>query len=273
MKKAALIISVYKNTRFLRAVLDALRFQTEQNFELIITEDGNDPTMQMFIENYPFHHPHLHLTQEDLGWRKNKALNNAIRAASAPWLIFIDGDCILHPRFIEMHLRYAEKNTILAGKRVKLNSTLTDWLLHDINNLHLMPGKIRKYLFKKAAQLRFIEEGIFINPDRWLGFIPRMRKLNRLKGCNMSFSKEAIEAINGFDEDYVNPAVGEDADITWRFKSAGYHFQSLRNLAVQYHLYHPENWSDQSINLQLMQDKQSRNEYICQNGLTPINSK
>ena len=54
----------------------------------------------------------------------------------------------------------------------------------------------------------------------------------------MSFSKAAILEINGFDEDYIRPAIGEDIDLTWRFIAAGYHLVAARNLAVQYHLYH-----------------------------------
>lgn len=267
MSKASLIISVYKNSRFLRAVLDALAFQTEQDFEIIITEDGNDPTMKVFIETYHFRQPCQHLTQEDAGWRKNRALNRAITASHAPWIIIIDGDCILHPRFIEMHLRYAGQNFILAGKRVKLNPAFTELLLHDINNLTDLPRRLRKFLLKKMPQLLYPEEGFFINPDGFFGFIPRIRSMKMLKGCNMSFPREAIEAINGFDEDYVRPAVGEDIDLTWRFRAAGYKIRSLRNLSVQYHLYHPENWSDQTHNLQLMKDKQAANSFYCKNGL------
>ena len=83
----------------------------------------------------------------------------------------------------------------------------------------------------------------------------------------MSFSKAAIEAINGFDEEYILPAIGEDIDLTWRFLAAGFRMVSARNLAVQYHLYHKENWTDQSENIQIMERKQRANEYICKQGL------
>jgi len=54
----------------------------------------------------------------------------------------------------------------------------------------------------------------------------------------MSFSKKAIIAINGFDEDYILPAIGEDIDLSWRFIQAGFKHKSVRNMAVQYHLHH-----------------------------------
>ena len=112
--KASLIIAIYNNIRFLKAVLDSLQLQTEKDFEIIIAEDGETPAVKEFIDAYNFKQSWQHLTQKDEGWRKNQALNLAIRAAKAEWLIFIDGDCIPHPRFIEMHLRYAGEQNILA---------------------------------------------------------------------------------------------------------------------------------------------------------------
>ncbi|MDD4728714.1 MAG: glycosyltransferase [Dysgonamonadaceae bacterium] len=265
--KASLIISVYKNVPFLKAVLDSLKFQTVKDFEIIISEDGNDIKMKSFIENYPFEQPYQHIWQEDLGWRKNKCLNNAIKAAKADWLIFIDGDCILHERFIEMHLLYAKEDVILAGKRVKLDEPSSLFLLENSSHLLRMQQKLKRKLIFGKGETAFLEEGFFISPKGFLWFIPRFRRNNRLLGCNMSFSKKAIYAINGFDEDYILPAVGEDADLTWRFKAVGYHLFSLRNLAIVYHLNHPTSWISQDENLIKYHDKINKNEFVCKNGL------
>ena len=110
--KATLIISVYKDTRALRAVLDSLKRQTEQNIEVLISEDGEDAQMAAFIQQYDFPWPMQHLTQADEGWRKERALNRAVLAAKNEWLIFIDGDCVLHPRFIEWHVRLQQRGVM-----------------------------------------------------------------------------------------------------------------------------------------------------------------
>lgn len=267
--KASLIISVYKNTTALKSVLDSLKDQTFKDFEIVISEDGNSPEMKNFLASYPFEQTWQHLTQEDLGWRKNRALNRAILAAKADQLVFIDGDCVLHPRFMEMHHRYASDRRILAGKRIKLNNELSQALLDK----KFLADDVQTYLLHHFLRLRklgfrFHEEGFFIDPDKILGFIPQIRKMTQLKGCNMSFSKKAILSINGFDEDYVRPAIGEDIDLVWRFERAGYSLFSLRNLAVQYHLHHQENWSDQSENIQMMEEKRKADQFICQNGIS-----
>ncbi len=271
----SLIISVYQNVLDLRVVLDALEFQTHKEFEIIISEDGDSVEMDTFVKEYASksEYPFTHITQPDIGWRKNQALNKAIRTSKGEYLIFIDGDCVLHHKFIENHLRLSNPRKIVAGKRVKLGVTYSDLFRKNIFSLLLLENKIEKE-GKKVREDggKFYEEAFYINPDGLLSFITKLRKMNQLKGCNMSFYREAIEKINGFDEDYILPAIGEDIDLTWRFKGSGYTLVSARNLAVQYHLYHKENWTDQSVNVALMEKKSRAKKIICENGLVKQNS-
>ena len=247
-------------------VLESLTYQTEQHFEVIISEDGNSEEMRTFLKDIQLKQPLLHLTQEDVGWRKNRALNNAIRAAHTDHLVFIDGDCVLHPRFIEMHVRHFNSDAILAGKRIMLSQRLSNRIIKNPKKIKSLQRSIWLALLWHRGTKR-AEEGVFLSPDGLLGFIPRKRKLEYLTGCNMSFSRQAIERINGFDEDYVKPAYGEDTDLVWRFKQAGFRFVSLRNMAVQYHLWHPVRWIDQSENMAMGEEKCMHGEFICKNGL------
>lgn len=255
--KATIIISVYKNVEALNLILESLRLQTCQDFDIIISEDGEDVDMQKFVVSYDWFCPYQHLTQPDEGWRKNRALNRAVVAAKNEWLIFIDGDCVLHPRFVEMHLHYAAPNRILLGKRVKLSSIVSQKMLGgDIS----YPSKWWR-LFNKGC--RYADEGIFVS----ICLNKQLRSTRHLTGCNMSFSREAIISINGFDEEYVKPAVGEDADIDWRFRAKGYEFVSVRNRAIVYHLYHKESWSNQDENLDIMHRNQQNNQVFCSKGI------
>ncbi len=255
--KATIIISVYKNVEMLRCILDSLRIQSVTPSEVIISEDGSDALMHQFVANYSWFCPYQHLTQPDLGWRKNRALNRAVLAARHEWLIFIDGDCVLHPRFVEMHMRYAAPNRILLGKRVKLSPSVSQRIL-DGNTLY--PTKWWR-LFNSGC--RYADEGIFVPL-----FLRRpLRSTRHLTGCNMSFSRQAILSINGFNEEYVKPAVGEDADIDWRFRGMGYEVVSVRNRAIVYHLYHRESWTSQDDNLAIMRHHQQLNQLVCPNGI------
>ena len=266
--KISLIISVYKDVESLRTVLDGLQFQTYRNYEIVVSEDGESNVMRNFLQAYQSFDKLVHVTQPDVGWRKNQALNNAINKASGDYLIFIDGDCVLHHKFIETHVRYAAPNRILAGKRVKLGPAFSELFSKNIQDLRALEKKVaREKRAMLADDARFYEEAFYIDPDSWLGFIPKMRKMHQLKGCNMSFCRGAIEAINGFDEDYKLPAIGEDIDLTWRFQGLGYVLFSLRNMAIQFHLHHPEGWSDQSENKTKMDRKMKEQQFVCEEGL------
>lgn len=270
--KATLIISVYNNVPFLKTILDALVLQTEQNFEIIISEDAEHKSMRDFVNSYDFRHDYQHITQPDKGWRKNRALNNAVRHAHSERLIFIDGDSVLHPRFIEMHVRFGRENIILSGKRVKLNPKLSQILLNDpLRAGHMLHRLLPRLISHQGCVMA--EEGIFVEPCGLLGLIPRLHKAKRLMGANMSFSRSAIEAINGFDEDFVLPSWGEDCDLKWRFDGLGYKMQSVRNFAVQYHLWHKESWSkdENDVNRKLSAAKAAAKEYVCKNGLRLMN--
>lgn len=260
--RATVIISVYKNVRALGFILESLRVQTCKDFDVIVSEDGEDVAMRQFVEQYEWFCAYQHLTQADAGWRKNRALNRAILAATNDWLIFIDGDCIVHRRFVEMHLRYAKQNRILLGKRVKLSNEISARFLDGeiiVSDLSALMWKL--LFFNKGC--RYVDEGIFIPCCLQ---IP-LRSTRSLTGCNMSFSREAIMSINGFDEDYERPAIGEDVDIYWRLKANGYEPFSIRNRAIAYHLYHKENWTEQEENRAIMNRNKANNQIVCLNGI------
>lgn len=271
MPKASLIISVYNNVPFLEAVLRSVNEQTWNDFEIIISEDGEHQEMREFLNSFAFVHTWKHVHQEDLGWRKNKALNNAIQASSTDYLVFIDGDCVLHPRFMEMHLKMSKKGCVLGGKRLKLNEPLTLAFM-DGSCTHRNIGNclIKNILNVRNLHLRYLEESVFIAPGSLFSFLILFRKIKELRGCNMSFFKKDLMYLNGFDEDYIKPAIGEDADPSWRLKRAGFKMRSVRNLAVVYHLHHEEVWNEQNENIKMMQEKMEKDHFICLNGIQKI---
>lgn len=266
----SVIVSVYKNIENLKAILDALEQQSYRDFEVIVSEDGNSEEMRNFVKCYKTDLNIQHITQIDKGWRKNKALNNAIKNSYGEYLIFIDGDCVPHLKFVEEHVTNAEKRKILMGTRVELNSVYSD-LLQKEGMVLFSKNYLKRIIFMAINKVKFVGKGIYINPNSVLKFVlAKNKKSKSLIGCNMSFYKTAILELNGFDEDYILPAAGEDDDLVWRFEALGYGFKSVKNLAIQYHLYHEKNWSDSSINIAIMLKKQTEKNYFCLNGISSV---
>ena len=75
----SLIISVYNDARFLAMIFEALKRQTEKDFEVVIADDGSGKdfveALNRMTKNAPF--PVTHVWHEDKGWRKDIILNKA----------------------------------------------------------------------------------------------------------------------------------------------------------------------------------------------------
>ncbi len=114
------IISVYKDVEALKLVLDSLNTQTYSNFDILISEDCQSDEMKTFLETYTSTINITHITQKDNGWRKNIALNNAIRNAKGEYLLFLDGDIVPYKNFVENHMKLATENRFLSGRRAEI---------------------------------------------------------------------------------------------------------------------------------------------------------
>ena len=85
-------------------------------------------------------------------------------------------------------------------------------------------------------------------------------------GCNFSCHRRALESINGFNEDFEVSGVGEDSDIDWRLRAAGYRLVNIKFLAPVYHLHHTETVIS-ADNYERMKALQAEGRYVCRNGL------
>lgn len=268
---ATIIISVYKDTRNLECILDALSIQTVKPAEIIISEDGDSPQMNKFVSAIKEQWPQLvHLTQEDKGFRKNRALNRAINQAQNDLLIFIDGDCMPHKEFIRAHTDNCQPGSVAIGRRAEIGPIFSS----ICKNSHFFRRLIQYKLFYIPMILplsldkgKNIESGIF---SRFL-HNKNIHKKAGLLGCNFSIYKQDIEKINGFNEDYIYPGIGEDSDIEWRLSQSNIKGVNIKFLAIEYHLYHQSKYIPSHINMDIFEQTRENNLVFCKNGINKSN--
>ena len=264
---ASVIISFYKNIKYLKLVLSGFERQSERDFEIIIADDGSESTVGNQIEELSrvISFPVSQVWQEDKGFRKNKILNRAIDSSNSDYIIFVDGDCVPHFKFVEEHLTNCERGFCLTGRRVNLSQKFTDKLKEGNvkkgyleKKLHLM---ILDGLFGKS---NYVEKGFYVKNN----FLRKIfnEKKRGLLGCNFSLFKKDLLSINGFDERYEAPSIGEDSDIQFRLELNGVKIKSLNNIAVQYHLYHKLQPRLQK-NLDLFNQIKSENIFFTKHGI------
>nr|WP_319400471.1 glycosyltransferase [uncultured Carboxylicivirga sp.] len=254
--KISVILSFYNKIDWLKLVLAGYCRQSFKEFEIVIADDGSRDEVVNEIErmkdDYPFNITHVwHL---DNGWQKNVILNKPILACNYDYIIFNDGDCIPHRHFVKEHYVNRQPDTALAGRRVYLPKTLTEELTPKM----VLRGYLeRKGLFRTLlSKEKHVENGFYLSNSYLKNLITK--KDRSILGSNFSMPKKQLLEINGFDERYDLPAIGEDNDLEVRWRNYGMKVRSVKHIAIQYHLNHkilPRN----PKHMQILKDHQMNN--------------
>lgn len=232
--KVALLISTYNRPDALEVVLDSVSRQTRLPDEVIIADDGSRDNTREVIDR--LRETTLkgitvkHVWQEDNGYRLTKIRNKAIAATTCDYLIQIDGDAMLHPRFVEDHARLARPGYFIKGVRSHLNKELTEEICAS------RKSRVVSWLDKRYEEKRI---NALKNPLLSLLMNGYRRRRNDMMGCNCSFWVDDLYMINGYDET-IEGYSPEDRDLSGRLMRSGIKKQELRFGGIQYHLWHPE---------------------------------
>ncbi len=270
MPLLSLIIAVYNRPEVLRFVLAACGRQSLTDFEIIVADDGSGPEVKDVIEKSRARDrvPITHLWHEDLGWRKNVMLNKAILAARSEYLVFVDGDCLPAKDFLMDHWNQRETGKVLLGRRVETSERWARALtMEKIDTGRFEMIGLTELVDGIAGRAARLEDAIRIRS----GLLRRLssRSADRILGSNFSLHKNDIVSINGFDEEYDGPGHGEDSDVQYRLSLIGVMGKSIRNLAIQFHVYHPRTEISQR-SLKRFEDVKRTNNPRCKRGLEKI---
>lgn len=256
--KISLIIAVYQRDDFLRLVLESIGRQSFRDFEVIVAEDGCSRKVAAVVDTFKraCGIPLRHFTQEDVGFRKAGILNNSVVNASGEFLVFIDGDCVLHRHFLREYAKRAHDELCLFGRRVMLDRNTTEILIKEREAYEIGPLRVLLSRSRKKEEALYFP---LLTPHRKKG----------VNGCSFCVSRRKMLAINGFDEDFTEPYYGEDTDIERRLKLLGLRFVCTRYATIQYHLYH--NAGDRSFSWmaseKLYLKKSKEKSPWCANGI------
>lgn len=268
--EASVIISFYENIDFLKLALAGFEIQTDKSFEIIIADDGSSEKickeLSELIKKSQLNI--LHVWHEDEGWRKNRIYNKAILASNSNYLIFADGDCVPHPRFVEEHVKNRAMGVVLTGRRAYMSERITRKLNQEkikkkyLKGRYLLPLLIHNTILKDG---KYFENTIYFKSRLIRKLINRKEK--GLMGSNFSIYRDDILKVNGFDEQYTAPSVGEDTDLGYRLILAGMKVKTLKHIAVQYHLYHPRlNWDNR--NIEIFNKTVAERKYFAEKGIS-----
>ena len=226
--KLSLIVSTFNQVESLGKAFAGFRRQTRLPDEILVADDGSDAPTRDLINAFAgdISVPVRHIWQPHEGFRKTIILNQTLAKATGDYLVFTDGDCVPHPRFIEDHAALAEKNFWVQGRRCFVQEKyVTDF------SADMIPA----FGWMATGKINGAAKGV-----RWpFAIIRRDTRQRGIIGCNMAFWRDDLVAVNGYDEDYVGWGTGEDSDVGTRLYHLGRQRKFVYGRAITFHLNHP----------------------------------
>ena len=272
--KLTVIITTYNSETWLRKVLVGYSVQSENDFEIIIADDGSTEETAILIAAFQdkFKYPLLHVWQKDIGFRKSKILNKAILKSNSNYLLFTDGDCIPRNDFVKTHLKYKQEGYFLSGGYFKLNRLISN-AISEANILNEECFSIF-WLLKNKLQMNFklsklTKSTFFASFMNWI--TPTKRSWN---GHNSSGFKSDIIAVNGFNE--LMEYGGMDRELGERMFNNGMLSKQIRYSAICLHLDHERGYANEErIKKNLSIRKYNHQHHIIkiENGIDKLNSE
>jgi glycosyltransferase involved in cell wall biosynthesis len=267
----SLIISTYNRPDALAAVVESCFRQTDQDFEIIIADDGSGAATGACVEQLQARCPVplRHVWQEDTGFRLARVRNLGIAAARGAYLVFLDGDCVLQRDFIAQHRRLAEPGHMVTGSRILLDEAFTRRVLEEGIDLQALPiGALLR--LRLGGHINKLAQVLVRLPD----VRRRVRRFTwrRIKGCNLAAWRSDLERINGFDASFTGWG-HEDADFVVRLHNAGVWRKDGAFATEVFHLWHREAQRDQaSSNRALVLERARARTVRARTGLEELTS-
>lgn len=256
--KISLIITTYNWKEALAAVLDSVKYQTCLPDEVIIADDGSKEDTVQLINTYQvnFPVPLIHSWQEDKGFRLAMSRNRAFAQSSGDYIIMIDGDMVLHPKFVESYKKSArEPGWFIQGGRVLTNKQCADRIVSKGYQPYFFSPGLRNR--KNAINSTFL--------SKLFSYERNNDKATR--GCNMGMWRRDIDEVNGFNNKFIGWG-REDSEFVIRMLNAGKRRLYLKFLAVAFHLYHNEQArSSLPENDELLNFAINKKSVMCEDGL------
>jgi len=191
--RLSLIVPVHNRPDEVEELLASLKAQTDNDFELVIVEDGSTVKCEEQVEKYKNDLTINYFYKPNSG--PGASRNYGFERAKGNYFIVLDSDCILPPHYV-------------ASVRKNLKEHYLD-TFGGPDSAHKSFSDVQKAINYAMTSL-FTTGGIRGRKKQADVFQPR--------SFNMGISKEVIETVGGFSR--IHP--GEDPDLSYRIMDAGF---------------------------------------------------
>lgn len=258
--RTALVITTYERPDALATVLASVERQARAPDEIVLADDGSGPATRDLISAFARRSttPVRAVSQPHEGFRLTRLRNLAIAAATADYLVFVDGDMVLHPQFIADHVGHARRGWFTQGVRVHADAALTAALLanphHEVGPTSAGAGGMRRTYLLRSTALAALTRRV-------------ANAFIAIKGCNQAFWRDDLVRVNGFNE-AIQGWGPEDKELVERLRNGGVRRQTLLFGGIAVHLHHPPaSRAFLPANIAVLEDTRRERRARCERGL------
>lgn len=233
----SVIVTTYQRPDALAATLRGLGGQNDDDFEVIVADDGSEDPTRMLVESAntvgPLAGRVVHAWQPDDGFRAARARNLAVSRSRGDILVMLDGDCVPRPGFVRAQRR-CRPGVALRGSRCLLSESATERVLADGTAVESMGwgGWLRMKLAGDVNRLPQLAG----TPIAALG---RRLSWRTFRTCNAAVHRRDFAQVDGFDHAFRGWGY-EDSDLAIRLAAAGVVIRGAAPAATVVHLWHRE---------------------------------
>jgi GT2 family glycosyltransferase len=207
--KLSAVIVTYNRCNDLEECLNSLLNLNEPPSEIIVVDSNSNDGTHELVKRYSL--KFVNIKERSMV----KARNTGLQHATGEIIAYVDDDVVVSKDWAKYILKpYEYKNVGGVGGRV----IPIGYQEKTVN----LPEKYR-------AIGKVFDNGFILNNYD----IPTQHpiEVDTLIGCNMSFRRELLLKIGGFDENFMGSCFRDDTDISIRVKKLKYHL-----------IYHPKAW-------------------------------
>jgi GT2 family glycosyltransferase len=230
----AVLVSSFERPAHIQRVLASIAAQRGVHgaFEVVVTDDGSrDETprvVRQFAASASF--PVRFVTHAHEGFHIARCRNEGVHASTAPYLLFLDGDCMIPPDHLRTHLDCRRDGYALAGYHIYLNQSISQ----QITAQQATSGEYLRHVAtfdKLEMRWRHLRSQIYT--------LFHSSTRPKLLGGNLGIARADYERINGYDEHFHGWGC-EDDDLRMRLVASGTRVASIAWWTNTYHLWHPK---------------------------------
>ena len=230
--KVSVIVPTYNQVERLKIVLKSLLNQNfdKKMYEVIVINDGSNDNTRKYLESLNIENL-IYISLENNRGR-SYARNCGVRKSVNELLIFVDGDRVCPPDFIENHVK-----AHMEHPRSVVLGSIAELFISELENFfNCYDLKIEEEL-KKARYFNYFEFISQIYNEK--GETNDVLCWTTLFTSNFSIEKTILDEIGKFDEEFTKWGL-ENFELGYRLYINKIRFV-LNREAINYHLFHTSN--------------------------------